>query len=177
MGDVYKGIPQKLALDLKDTYNLEVFVETGTLIGRSAKWASQHFRYIYTIESDYNIYMIASSDLCKQKNVRCLHGLSQTMLPRALQMFPEPALIWLDAHWSKDLGYTKYDEVVCPVLEELEILARDGRDHVILIDDYRLFGKVSGWPTTDEITDFLMTMGKKVSYQTDVFVAVPDGKT
>ena len=61
------------------------------------------------------------------------------MLPRALQMFPEPALVWLDAHWSKDLGYTRYDEVVCPVLEELEILAKDGdRDNGQIVGELTL---------------------------------------
>jgi hypothetical protein len=175
MGDVYKGIPYQLALELKEKYRLDTFIETGTLIGRTAKWASEHFASVYTIESDYHLYTIASGHICKQPNIQCFHGLSQVMLPRALRMFSGSALIWLDAHWSRDLGYSKYEGVICPVLEELKVLAADGRDHIILIDDYRLFGKTDGWPTAEEVHDTLTLMGRSVSYQTDVFVAVPNG--
>ena len=88
-------------------------------------------------------------------------------------MFPQPALIWLDAHWSKDLQYERFDKVVCPVLDEIEAIARHDRGHAILIDDLRLFGKMNGWPTAKEVRHALEDIGKTVTYETDVFVATP----
>jgi hypothetical protein len=176
MGKIFRGVPENLAVNLKSAHGLEVFVETGTFKGRSARWASSVFKNVYTIESNYDFYASTSSQLCSLKNVVTLHGLSQQILGMALRMFSGSALIWLDAHWSRDLGYSKFDEVICPVLRELAVIAQHDVDHVILIDDLRLFGKERGWPTVNEVRYALELMGKKVSFETDVFVAVPNGK-
>jgi len=174
MGAIHKGVSPDLAEYMRDEYNLNTFVETGTYVGRTALWASSRFKMVYTIESDSDIYFRAQKVLGGIRNVKLFMGLSQDMLPIVMNMFTGLALVWLDAHWSKDLGYEKFPEVICPVLQEIEAFSKDPRRHVILIDDLRLFSGKHGWPTVTQLEEQLKKAGKEVSYEEDVIVAVPN---
>ena len=177
MGETYRGIPPKLALRLKEQYDLRFFVETGTLVGNTAKWASEHFEQVYTIECSYKFYIIARNKIGAIPNVKLFHGFSQHFLDGVLPSLTGPALIWLDAHWSPDLQYACFDQVICPVLEEIDVISEASQDHVILVDDFRLFGKEPGWPSIDVVKKALESLNKTVTYSTDVIMAVPNGKT
>ncbi len=176
MGAVYHGIPSALALRLKEQYNLRFFVETGTLIGNTAKWASENFDDVYTIECSEKFYIISKDRIGAIPNVRITHGFSQYVLDGILSSLTGPALIWLDAHWSPDLKYRHFDQIICPVLDEIEIISTSDQGHVILIDDFRLFGKESGWPSFDKVKKALEKLNKRVTYSIDVIMAVPDNK-
>ena len=176
MGSEHRGIPPKLALDLRDKFGLQLFVETGTLVGNTAKWAAEHFRQVYTIECSYKFYILALNKLDEISNVQLIYGFSQDVLAPFLTNITEPALFWLDAHWSKDLGYNNFQKVLCPVLAEIEAIAESDQGHVILVDDFRLFGEQPGWPTKDLVKRELQRLDKIVTYSADVFVAVPNGK-
>ena len=177
MGSTYSGIPPELALDMRDRFGLIDFVETGTLVGKTAKWAAEHFKMIYTIECSYKFYVMSKENLKEFSNVQVIHGFSQQVLHYIIRELTEPALIWLDAHWSRDLRYSNFDKVLCPVLEEIETISHAEQDHVILVDDLRLFGEQAGWPSKDTVKQALEGLGKIVTYSTDVLVAVPNGKS
>jgi hypothetical protein len=177
MGDVYSGIPPQLALDMQDKFELQHFVETGTLVGKTAKWAAEHFEEVYTIECSYKFYILAMNEIGTISNVRLLYGFSQQVLSSILPSLTGSALIWLDAHWSRDLGYANFEAVLCPVLKEIEAISHSDQDHVILVDDLRLFGEQAGWPSKDTVKQALEGLGKIVTYSTDVLVAVPNGKS
>ena len=49
------------------------------------------------------------------------------------------AIFWLDAHWSGGETYGINDE--CPLIEEIKIINNTKLNHIILIDDARLFIK------------------------------------
>lgn len=174
MGNIYHGIPSKLALDMKKKYNLVTFVETGTLVGKTAEWAASRFTNVYTIELSYNWFIMAKVYLRGFKNVQLLHGRSQTVLKDLAPRLRYPTLFWLDAHWSRDLGYPRIEPSVCPVLEEIEHISKSELAHVILVDDFRLFGTERGWPTKDKVKRALEALDKKVTFSDDVFVAVPN---
>lgn len=173
MGKIFRGIPPELAVSLKMKYRLNTFVETGTHIGRTSSWAAEIFEEVYTIESDYQIYIKSVSILMNFPNVRVFHGFSQNLLPCILGMFTGRALIWLDAHWSKDLGYPKFSEVMCPVLKEIETIATFNEAHVIMIDDVRLFGKTDGFPKLSEVTKTLSATDRNIRIEKDVIIAIP----
>lgn len=170
MGIVHRGIPQARALELRDLHGLKYFVETGSLVGNTAAWASDHFATVQTIEVSEVYHQKARTRTRGMSNVVCYHADSATYLKAVLESLPGSALIWLDAHWSRDLGSGK-PNVVCPILDEVKQIVDDGGEHVVLIDDARLFGK-DGWPSVDEIC---MTFGVKWGYKTreDVLEFVP----
>jgi hypothetical protein len=174
MGEEFHGIPPELALRLRDKYGLKIFVETGTLTGRTAAWASPRFDTVYTVEIALNLYQLARVNLTKYSNVQLIYGESQAVLQGLVPELTDPTMFWLDAHWSRDLGYPKFDAAICPVLEEIEHIGKSSNGHVVLVDDFRLFGEERGWPTKDQVKRALQAIGKSVTFSSDVFVAVPE---
>lgn len=156
MGIVYTGIPQPLALDLAQRGNCNVFVESGTFQGRTARWAAEHFQFAFTIERSPQLHAQASAQLQSLRHVEALCGDSRQLLPPIVNGLRDlRALYWLDAHWSG--GETAGQDHECPLLDELAALAARA-DDIILIDDARLFlcapprpHRSQAWPTLPQI--------------------------
>lgn len=123
---------------LKDTFNTNIFVETGTFLGDTTEVASQIFPEVHTIE--------LSQELCQKANQRFLwldhvfvhKGDSRKVLPKLLPSFKEPILFYLDGHYS---GHpTAHCGINTPILEELSAIDAAHLDQsIILINNMRLF--------------------------------------
>jgi hypothetical protein len=117
----------------------EVFVETGTYLGNTTAMAARYFREVHTIELQDDLYKRAQERFRGTPNVNCHLGNSSEVLRDLATFIDEPALFFLDAHWSG--GVTAHGKVEVPLLEELEILRRRNHDDFIIVDDARLIGK------------------------------------
>lgn len=117
----------------------EVFVETGTYLGNTSSGASHFFREVHTIELDEKLYEKARVRFQNVKNVTCHQGNSPDVLRALAPSIKEPALFYLDAHWSG--GVTAHGDVEAPLLEEIEVICSRGYEDIILVDDLRLIGK------------------------------------
>ena len=107
-------------------------------------------------------------------------GDTEAHLPEILSHVNGPAMIWLDAHWSA--GETGKTDTQCPLLRELAIVYGTRSDHVVMIDDARLFMapapppmKPEDWPSMAQIEAFLAGQqpAPYVKVVGDVIVAVP----
>src|SRR5580700_6116838 len=156
MGIVHPGAPRKLTLAVKDMVGARVFVETGTCTGATARWAASNFDRVISIEIEPRLYLAAAESLrdCANVDLRC--GPSEAVLKTALIGLPGPAILWLDAHWSGDGTGGEHNE--CPLLEEIRIIDDRCADHVIMIDDARLFlnspprpHKPEHWPSFAQV--------------------------
>jgi hypothetical protein len=180
MGIVYPGVPPALATALQREIGAADFVETGTSYGKTALWASQHFTHVYTIERSAAMYRYATAAHGKVANISFLQGDSREHL-RALQpKCLRPAIFWLDAHWSGGESYGEGDE--CPLLEEIAIIDGGRPDHLLLIDDARLFlappprpHRPEQWPNIVQVLSALTARSPErvVVVIDDVIVAVP----
>ena len=141
-----------LAIALRDTYNITTFIETGLFKGDTARWASEHFSKVISIELDPGYIKRAKDEGVK---VRIIQGDSAVELPRVIKRLKAPALFWLDAHKIKN-----HDTPIaeCPLIAELEAIRATGVKHLIMIDDARYFVErpplphdVTQWPTMDDI--------------------------
>lgn len=137
MGLHRMGPPAALILELSSAFSIKNFVETGTYEGHTALWASEHFQKIYTIEFSETFYRETFERYKERKNVEFIFGDSRTQLKKIVEELNEPALFWLDAHWSG--GATYGDDDQCPLFEELKIIGNSQFDNFIFIDDARLF--------------------------------------
>jgi predicted O-methyltransferase YrrM len=99
MGIVHPGVPQKLALWLRDKTAAKDFIETGTYLADTTLWAAQHFDRVVSIEADPKLYDGARERLALCTNVYVQLGRSQDILSVLVRKLSQPALIWLDAHW------------------------------------------------------------------------------
>lgn len=158
MGIVYGGPPRELVAKLHATQPFAAFVETGTFRGDTARWASEVFPTVHTVEKFPKNFEDAKGVLQNCPNVTCHLGDSADVVPRILETFPnQPLLFWLDAHFC-GFGSAGVNQQ-CPLPKELSALRKRSRD-VILIDDARLFlsappppNEPSQWPGLPQICD------------------------
>lgn len=146
------------------TFGLRLFVETGTCLGETAEWMARAGFRVWTIELDASLYTKARSRLARYPAVTVVKGDSADILPRLVHEIEEPALFWLDAHWSGE--GTARETVDSPVMCEIDsILRHRVTGHVILIDDARLFLGRNGYPYLD---DLLRTVRASRCYRAEV---------
>ena len=157
-----QNIQQHIKIDEVNT-----FVETGTYRGDTTAWAAEHFTNVYSIELGDTLYRRCVQRFANQKNVHLINGDSVTSLARLLPTIKERAFLWLDAHYSS--RDTEKGHISVPLLEELLVIASHPiNNHIILIDDYRLFGwmNASGeedWSavTEDKIKEILRSINPR----------------
>ena len=183
MGAITFGIPKELVLQLREIFQIEVFIETGTFKGDTTSWAAKNFKKVITVEYSSVFYEAALKNLSKFQNIKCFFGSSPARLPEILSQLNTPSIFWLDAHWCGGSTYGAGDE--CPLLDEISLIIERPEKHIIIIDDARLFLKPpshlhSGdqWPGLDEIVGLL---SKRPGFYTfsseDVLVSIPiEGK-
>ncbi len=143
---------------IKSNNNIQIFVETGTFIGNTLIGLHQSFQKLYSIELDKGIFRLAKKRLSGYSNIEILHGDSAEHLPKILNLISEPAIFWLDAHYSS--GVTGLGELQTPVMRELKaIFNHSVKKHFILIDDVKDFNGLNDYPTIDEMLNFISNHG------------------
>jgi hypothetical protein len=133
----------------RQQYQLKVLIETGTFMGDMVAACKEKFDKVYSIELSEKLYHKAVKRFAKDSNVQILCGDSAVKLPEILTTLSQPCLFWLDGHYSG--GITAKGNVECPVIDELHAIYKHRSDHVILIDDARLFNGTHDYPTIAEI--------------------------
>ena len=152
--------------DYAERYDLGTLVETGTYKGGTIDALRHRFRRIYSIELDDALYARARARFAGLSHVTILHGDSAQVLPALLGELTDPALFWLDGHYSGP-GTAKGRRET-PILEEIHaILAHPVPGHVILIDDARVFGTWPDYPTMDEFRTLITTTAPTLNFTVD----------
>lgn len=119
-------------------FRLSTFVETGTYLGEMVEAVKSHFGEVYSVELSPELCARAREKFAADKHVHIVEGDSAEALPAVLAKIEGPALFWLDGHFSG--GITARGPLVYPVIRELEHIGRHPvKEHVILVDDARLF--------------------------------------
>ncbi|WP_049815195.1 hypothetical protein [Rhodothermus marinus] len=153
-------------------FGLRVFIETGTYLGDTAEWMARMGMRVYTIELDETLFKDAQLRLQRYRNVTVMWGDSGEILPKLLSSeIREPALFWLDAHYSG--GITARGTIESPIESEISaILHHNVKGHVILIDDARHFTGSGGYPHLDELLHRLRVAfdGYSVEVSTDIIL-------
>lgn len=180
MGSVRFGVPRDLVCWMRDRYRPRVFVETGTHRAETTVWAAGIFERVYTIEGFAPLHDEAVRQHGQLRNVRFLCGDSRTLLHEVVREIDEPAIFWLDAHWCGP--DTHGWEAECPVIAEIEAIARSRVAHFVLVDDARLFlappplpHQAAHWPDLGALCRALSPVpgDRYVFVHEDVLGAVP----
>lgn len=153
---------------------LQLFVETGTFRGDMLEAQRRNFRKLISIELSEVLYEAASKKFSDCPQIQLHQGDSGVKLQEVAAGFQEPALFWLDAHYSG--GVTAGGGEQAPILKELAtIAARRQPSDVILIDDARLFGLKKAYPKQGVVKEFVARHLPQHSFsiQTDVICIMP----
>jgi hypothetical protein len=176
----------------KYTYN-GIFIETGTFMGGGVTRALEAgFKQIHSIEVSPDFYDYCMTCFADKENVYIHLGSSTEVLPKLLENINEPVTLFLDGHFfsasPSTINNIRLAKEDVPLLIELDVIANHPiKNHTILIDDRRVFGKsnipgeVVDWSevSEDTIEKKLLQINKnyKFSYldssngQNDILVA------
>jgi hypothetical protein len=136
---------------LRKKTGARIFIEAGTLFGVTAERCASVFDRVYTVELDRALVEKATASLADLKHVQVIQGDALEVLPQLLRNEArDDILLFLDGHFSG--GTTACGEVPEPAVEILQALAEyRAKIRAIVIDDFRTFGAVDGFPTKAEL--------------------------
>lgn len=108
------------------------FFETGTNIGKGVEAAlSAGFQIVHSVEHDPSWFDEAVQRFKSNRRVWLHFGSSTDVLQQLAQHMPQPGVFYLDAHSIE----------ANPLLDELDAINMSPcKEHVIMIDDVRMFG-------------------------------------
>jgi hypothetical protein len=146
MGVLRKRFFEGVFRDCGGTRLPRVFVETGTFQGDLVLDICDWFARIHTVELSPKWYAHSAERLKGLPNVSCHLGDSAELLAEFSSTIAEPAVFYLDAHFSG--GDTALGPEEVPLMRELGALRERTWKDIVIIDDLRLIGRkgVSGEP-------------------------------
>jgi len=158
-------VKQMTIKEYQSKYLYQVLVETGTYMGDMVEAQKRIFKKLYSIELGIDLFNKAKRRFKEDKNVIIVQGDSGKVLPDLMLKINEPAIFWLDSHYSA--GITARGEKDCPIFEELDaIFNTKNFEHILLIDDARCFIGEGDYPTLEELTNYVRSKNGK--YRVDV---------
>lgn len=170
-------IKRRIIKKIAKENSLHIFVETGTAGGETVDAMEPIVRKIFTIEVDDALFELAKNKYKDKKNITVMHGDSGELLPELLDKLHEPALFWLDGHYSGD-GTSK-GILNTPVIKELEAIFKHSiKNHVILIDDARCFTGNDDYPTLEELNVYIHGKNPELIVQVkkDIIFVLPKSR-
>ena len=142
-------------------FSINIFIETGTYLGKTVEAVKNKFKEIYSIELNKELYLKAKQKFIKYKHINIILGDSSIKLPKILSNIDSPCLFWLDAHYSGK--NTSKTDLQTPIIRELlSILNHPNKNHVILIDDAHEFTGKNDYPTIPELKEIVNQYEEKV---------------
>src|ERR1051326_3543728 len=124
-----------------------------------------YFKKIISIELNEKFHADAVEKFKSYSHIHLYLGDSGKVLNDVVKELDRPALFWLDAHYCSNMS-SKGDKE-CPIYEEVDaIFSTKKLNHVLLIDDARLFIGKNDYPTIPDLTNHVAK--KNPSYSVSV---------
>lgn len=146
-------IKQRMILRNLEQYKPRIMVETGTLLGDMIEAMKHRFTHLYSIEISPQLARKARQRFAEDSHVQIIENDSAIALKELVPKLEEPALFWLDGHYSG--GDTGKGEKETPIMEELDTILASALPHVIMVDDARCFGTEKDYPSLSELESFV----------------------
>jgi hypothetical protein len=152
-------LKQRVVKDYARRFNLPVFVESGTHVGNMVEAVRHSFQDVYSIELASALFEQSSARFAGQPHIHLVEGDSGEILGQVLTGIERPCLFWLDGHYSA--GITARGPLETPIEQELGHIAAHplAHQHVILIDDARLFTGAGDYPAIRQLEDWAARVG------------------
>jgi hypothetical protein len=142
-------LKQRVIIEYVRRFRPDTFVETGTYRGDTLAKIAPLVRRAISIELDPVLAELAVRRFQSRPSTEIITGDSAVVLPDLVASLTEPALFWLDGHFS---GGATAESADIPIMVEVDTVLSSNVDHVVLIDDVRLFDGTHGYPTIPELS-------------------------
>ena len=146
-------IKQKIVAEIAKNYGCKALVETGTYKGDMIFAQLANFDELYSIELSEEFHQQALQRFEKFPHVKLLQGDSGEELPKLTPKLKLKTLFWLDGHYCG--GETAQSALECPIYNELKSILLENKNHVILVDDARMFNGTRDYPTLEELNKYI----------------------
>jgi hypothetical protein len=141
-------------------------VETGTYYGDMVEALKPYFTRIYSIELSRELFEKSKKRFKADNHIELLHGDSSKELGYVIRRLNQPALFWLDGHYSG--GPSARGEKDTPIYEELEhIFNASNLGHVVIIDGARCFGSDPAYPMPEDLKNYIFSKRRNTRVQVD----------
>ena len=154
---------QSIIQDYQKKFNTKVLVESGTYLGDMIFAQLPFFDKLYSIELGDQLWEMATKRFENNKKVSILKGDSGRVLHDLVPQLSQPTLFWLDGHYSA--GITALGEKECPIYEELDAIFKSSLNHVVLIDDARLFIGINDYPTIKDLSVYVLEKRPNATFE------------
>jgi hypothetical protein len=174
--NIYSFSPvHEVIRSIASEHSVKIFFETGTYIGNTVFGVKDAFEKVYSVELSKELAKLARERFANEPKVKIINSDSSNAIKSFLKDLTEPAVFWLDAHYST--GITAMGKKQTPIREELEaILKHSIKGHHILIDDVKDFNGQNDYPTATEIIEMVKEIGYgryQVQIEGEVFRIYP----
>jgi hypothetical protein len=142
-------VKQRAIAQYRSVYKTGILVETGTYLGDMVEAQKNFFDTVYSIELSPKLYKRAQKRFKGDNRIVLLLGDSGIKLSEVVAQLRQPAIFWLDGHYSG--GITAKGDKECPVPEEITAIFKSPLPNIVLIDDARLFNGTHDYPTLEAI--------------------------
>ncbi len=151
---------QETILSYQDESGARVLIETGTYLGKMMEAMQPHFDKLISIEISEYLNQRAKKLFSKYPNLQFELGDSGVKMAEVIQKINEPILFWLDGHYSG--GITGMADIETPIVAELKAIFAHSlsQQHIILIDDARLFNGQRDYPKYEDLYAFIKKENK-----------------
>lgn len=122
---------EKEFLKLKKKYKIKKAIELGTCLGSTAIWLSKNFQEVETIEISEEFAQVSKDRLEELNCINTTLHIGDTIKVLPTLDFKDDTIIFIDSHWWE----------VCPMQQELQIIADKGVKPVIAIHDFLVFNE------------------------------------
>ena len=148
------------------------WIETGTYLGETAEFLAKKFpeRQIHSIEPSSQLFAYSLQRLSHIRNLILHNGSSENILEPTLKTNPNISNFWLDGHHSGDVTFHGCE--TSPIVVELGFIQALGfskRAISIFIDDFRLFGHESGYPSKEFLVNWANDQSLDWGVEADIF--------
>ena len=142
---------------LHDDYsNYPVFVETGTCTGETIFGMETYFNKLFTVELSEKYYNLTKNKYNGNK-INFIFGDSSKVFETLIPSLEDNCIFFLDGHWSS--GDTAKGMKDCPLVEEIIHIKNFYKyKAIIIVDDFRLFGKGPGNGFNEDWSDIKKDM-------------------
>jgi len=143
-------VKRKMILEFARRFNCRTLVETGTYKGDTLWALRKDFDRLYSIELDQTLHAAAAKRFAGMSHITLIPGDSGEKLRQVLDLLEEKAIFWLDGHFCGPGTAMGTEEA--PVMREIQaVFDHQTHDHVVLLDDARLFVGRAGYPKVDDL--------------------------
>lgn len=166
------SLSEEFVAHVAETFNADIFIESGTGLGGTTASAAKYFKEVYSIELEESLYARACERFKDVSHVHLLHGDSGKILPSLLASLKDKKILfWLDGHYS---GKGAGSEIsTTPIMQELRAIADAGiTNAVILVDDICCFSPpvadpplvAQGYPSVQQLKEEIIVINKEYEF-------------